>query len=157
MEMDQISLQTLDRASIDIRRTLLHLSDLLILPQSLLRSRHTHMGAKPVNLRLSFIYYPPNPVSRAHVCDVPLENSPVTRIHQDSAKYRELLLLMFAAWVWVRHGAHTQRCWECERTFTISCTRLYISVIILLEPVGAQNTVLGFFVNSVVFSICFFP
>lgn len=108
MEMDQISLQTLDRASIDIRRTLLHLSDLLILlppppplplPEgSLFYAQGTHIWARKTREPPFVVYMlpflpPPEPRlacarARAHVCDVSLENSPVTRIHQESAKYR---------------------------------------------------------------------
>lgn len=110
MEMDQISLQTLDRASIDIRRTLLHLSRSLglLIPLLLRAKAHTlaHTKGHDSTLRLSFIPAAPSPPRLSHTSFLstlcsrltsasppPLQNSPVTgRIHQVSAKYRNPLL-----------------------------------------------------------------
>lgn len=70
MEMDQISLQTLDRASIDIRRTLLHLSRSLglLIPLLLRAKAHTlaHTKGHDSTLRLSFIPAAPSPARLSH-------------------------------------------------------------------------------------------
>lgn len=119
MEMDQISLQTLDRASIDIRRTLLHLSRSLglLIPLLLRAKAHTlaHTKGHDSTLRLSFIPAAPSPPRLSHTSFLstlcsrltsasppPLQNSPVTgRIHQVSAKYRNPLLSLSATFLLV--------------------------------------------------------
>ena len=76
MEMDQISLQTLDRASIDIRRTLLHhlsRSLGLLIPLLLRAKAHTlaHTKGHDSTLRLSFIPPAPSPARLSHTSFLP--------------------------------------------------------------------------------------
>lgn len=110
MEMDQISLQTLDRASIDIRRTLLHLSRPLglLIPLSLRAKAHTLARTQRATIPRSVcrLYRPRHPLAhllpfhpvqcrRLTSASPPPPTSKIHRIHQVSAKYRNPLLSPF--------------------------------------------------------------
>lgn len=148
--MDQISLQTLDHVSIDIRRTLLHLSDLLILPpDSTTIKAHIYMAAQSVNLRFVVHIPSPNPVishACTCVCDVLLENSSVIGIHQKSAKYRELLLLYSLTFAGMRLsvGANIYGDGYVQGNYTVSENVYFHDNLLYIEN---QYTIPNLFAN----------